>query len=174
MRYSLKPHPATPCDAVSRIDVEVSRREPHVLDLRYRATGRIADLRLPARTASVRTDELWRHTCFEAFAATADEGYTEFNLSPSTAWAAYRFTGYRAGMAPLEIASPRIEVSADAGTLTLHAMIDTNGLAATRLGLTAVIEEATGRISYWALAHPAAKPDFHHSDGFALNLGPHS
>ena len=30
-----------------------------------------------------------------------------------------------------------------------------------RYGLTAVLEEAGGVKSYWALAHPAEKPDFH-------------
>jgi hypothetical protein len=36
--------------------------------------------------------------------------------------------------------------------------------------ITAVIEEADGTKSYWALAHPAEKPDFHHPDGFTLQL----
>jgi len=36
--------------------------------------------------------------------------------------------------------------------------------------ITAVIEEADGTKSYWALAHPAEKPDFHHPDGFVLEL----
>jgi len=39
-----------------------------------------------------------------------------------------------------------------------------------RLGLAAVIEEASGRKSYWALAHPPGKPDFHHSDCFAHEI----
>jgi hypothetical protein len=42
--------------------------------------------------------------------------------------------------------------------------------AAWRLGLSAVIEEAGGRQSYWALAHPQGRPDFHHSDCFALEV----
>lgn len=36
--------------------------------------------------------------------------------------------------------------------------------------ITAVIEETDGTKSYWALAHPAGKPDFHHPDGFVLEL----
>ena len=36
------------------------------------------------------------------------------------------------------------------------------------------IEEASGRISYWALKHPPGRPDFHHPDGFALELPPPS
>jgi hypothetical protein len=39
-----------------------------------------------------------------------------------------------------------------------------------RLGLSAVIEDTRGSLSYWALAHPPGKPDFHHADGFALEL----
>lgn len=36
--------------------------------------------------------------------------------------------------------------------------------------LSAVIEEAHGRKSYWALAHGSDKPDFHHPDSFVLEL----
>ena len=43
-----------------------------------------------------------------------------------------------------------------------------------RLGLSAVIEEADGRVSYWALAHPAPKPDFHHAGTLALQLPKHA
>ena len=41
---------------------------------------------------------------------------------------------------------------------------------AKRLGLSTVIEDGDGGISYWALAHPSAKPDFHHPDSFVLDL----
>jgi len=39
-------------------------------------------------------------------------------------------------------------------------------------GLSAVIEDISGGTSYWALAHPPGKPDFHHADGFALEFSP--
>ena len=39
-----------------------------------------------------------------------------------------------------------------------------------RLAVCAVMENEQGRVSYWALAHPPGKPDFHHRDGFALRL----
>ena len=38
------------------------------------------------------------------------------------------------------------------------------------LGLSAVIEDDAGTLSYWALRHPPGKPDFHHPDAFALEL----
>jgi hypothetical protein len=39
-----------------------------------------------------------------------------------------------------------------------------------QLALAAVIEDGNGRLSYWALGHPQGKPDFHHPDGFTLEL----
>jgi hypothetical protein len=41
-----------------------------------------------------------------------------------------------------------------------------------RLGLSAVIEDKAGHMSYWALAHPPGKPDFHHMDCFAYEFSP--
>jgi hypothetical protein len=41
-----------------------------------------------------------------------------------------------------------------------------------RLGLSALIEDKSGGTSYWALAHPPGKPDFHHADSFAYEFSP--
>jgi hypothetical protein len=38
------------------------------------------------------------------------------------------------------------------------------------LGLSAVLEEKDGTKSYWALAHPAEKPDFHARNCFVAKL----
>jgi hypothetical protein len=40
-----------------------------------------------------------------------------------------------------------------------------------RAGAAAVIEEKNGRLTHWALAHPAEQPDFHHRLGFVLQVG---
>ena len=40
------------------------------------------------------------------------------------------------------------------------------------MGLSAVIEEKDGTVSWWALAHPEGPPDFHHDACFALELPP--
>ena len=39
-----------------------------------------------------------------------------------------------------------------------------------RIALAAVIEDEHGRLSYWGLRHPPGKPDFHHPNGFALQV----
>ena len=179
MRFALRRHPDSVCLAVTSIEVDVARGVAGDLELSYRVTGRIADLRLPPVAEPARTDALWRHTCFEAFVRTsADAAYYEFNLAPSTQWAAYQFDGYRSGMRVASgIGVPRIEVQSSPEQYTLQAALALDGLrglprdaAAWRLGLAAVIEEANGRTSYWALAHPPGKADFHHADCFALEL----
>jgi hypothetical protein len=167
MIHRLIPHPVTPCAAVESLTVALTGG----LGIIYRLRGDLSALRIPAPSASVRTDELWRHTCFEAFVAGAGEGYAEFNLSPSTAWAAYAFDAYREGMRPLDTAPPAIMVERGPDELILVATIELPA-DATALALTAVIEDAAGALSYWSLAHPPGKPDFHHRDCFALKLPP--
>ena len=174
MRHTLRLHPDSLCAAATRIEVDVARPRPGSLVLSYVVSGRISDLRMPPVVAAARADELWRHTCFEAFVRpSADPGYYEFNFSPSTQWAAYRFDSYRSGMrVATEIAAPRIEVRSTAECYTLQAALEFDGLSSPpwRLGLSAVLEETNGRKSYWALAHPPGKADFHHSDCFTLEF----
>ena len=38
------------------------------------------------------------------------------------------------------------------------------------VALAAVIEDRSGALSYWALRHAPGKPDFHHPQGFALQI----
>jgi hypothetical protein len=169
-------HPDTSCDAVSRLAVEVSRPTRTTLALRYALDGQLGRLRISPEGPPLRADKLWQHTCFEAFvAATGTSGYVELNFAPSTQWAAYWFDTYRAGMAAAAlIRPPRLTVHSEHGSLVLDANVELETLpimregTLLRLGLSAVIEDVQGRLSYWALRHPPGKPDFHHADGFDL------
>ncbi|WP_426016606.1 DOMON-like domain-containing protein [Brevundimonas sp. DWR2-3-1b1] len=167
MRLPLIPHP-TSSPAGLTLDVE-ARRVGRVLSLEYGLAGPVEMVRWPQAKARVRTDELWRRTCFEAFVRTAD-GYVEYNVSPSGAWAAYRFDGYREGMRALEIAPPFIVTRMAPGRFGLTVDVELPEDATGAVGLTAVIERLDGAIAYWGLAHPSDKPDFHHPDSFALEL----
>lgn len=174
MRQGLKLHPDSRCSAVTRIDVDVTRPHAGALLLSYEVTGNIANLRLSPVMPAARADQLWRHTCFEAFIYAGDgEAYYEFNFAPSTAWAAYRFDGYRSGMRIAdEIGAPRIEVKSEPDRYILRASLElgSSADAECRLGLAAVIEEVSGQLSYWALAHPPGKPDFHRVDCFTCEI----
>ena len=164
--------------AATRIEVEIARPRPSNLVLHYFVTGKISDLRMPPEAAPTRAHELWQHTCFEAFVrASRSTAYYEFNFAPSMQWAAYRFSAYRHKMSVAnEVSAPRIEVRSSGEFYELQASLELDGLsslpsdAVWRLGLSVVIEETSGRKSFWALAHPPGKADFHHSDCFAYEL----
>lgn len=68
-------------------------------------------------------------------------------------------------------------VPAPAIGYALNAICDTPDFAFATdcdVGISAVIEELDGTKSYWALAHPPGKPDFHHPACFAGQLTPPS
>ena len=167
MRLPLIPHPTSRHDGLT-LEVE-ARRQGGRLSLDYALSGPVEAVLWPQQAARVRADDLWRATCFEAFAATPD-GYVEYNLSPSGAWAAYRFDGYRRGMRAFDMASPFIVTRTAPGRLVLTADVTLPEGAAGKVGLTAVIQRMDGSIAYWALTHSSDKPDFHHPDSFALEL----
>ena len=171
-------HPSTPNDAVRSFGVHLRAEKPGVLVFQYSLDADMSRVRVPPSGAGGRADALWKHTCFEAFVAPADApGYHEFNFSPSLDWAIYRFSAYREGMSPAEIGrAPEISVHRGDDGLELRSAVRTADLADLRdvshlrIALAAVIEDDNGRLSYWGLRHAPGKPDFHHPNGFALEV----
>lgn len=176
MRVTLTPHPTTPGPEIE-ITVEVERAGDDLM-LSYSVSGRVSALLVQPPANPARTDDLWKHTCFEAFIGGSETpGYVELNLAPSQQWAAYAFDDTRLGMRQAVVAGPDI-VSFEQTDRSLDIYVRVGAVNPRdigkgqpwRLGLSAVIEETGGRISYWALAHPSDKPDFHHPDSFVLEL----
>jgi hypothetical protein len=171
--HRLVPHPATPPSTISAVDVELIAIDDNDLLLRF-VVRDAEGLVLPAPTTPERADGLWQTSCFELFLMPeGGQGYLEFNFSPSGRWAAYAFDGYRAGMRDLELAiDPHVEGERAGSLYVLDADLDLSDVApgAHRMSVSAVIEEADGTKSYWALAHPPEKPDFHDPACFVLEL----
>ena len=146
----------------------------------YSLDGQISRLSLPVKSAPSRVDGLWQHTCFEAFVSV--EGapeYREFNFAPSGQWAAYAFQRYRDGRSLPHASDPQITVRTSESSFQLDALIQRESLPALPvnarllLGLSAVIEENDGVMSYWALKHPPGPADFHDASAFVLEWAPH-
>ena len=172
-------HPSTPCVSIRNFAVGVLQRQGWLV-LNYRIEGDINALSIPQIGPPHRSDGLWQNTCLEAFVKGPGEVYYEFNFAPSAAWMAYRFTSYRQGMVAVENIEPaNITVYRDSHRFELEAVVNNPNrpsmlerCTGLRLGLSAVIKDAhDGGLSYWALAHPKDKPDFHHPDSFAFELG---
>ena len=174
----LLPHPASACGAIRRFGASVEfAAPPDTLRISFRIEGVIERLRLPGPGSALRMDGLWHHSCFEAFVRSdAGDSYHEFNFAPSGDWAAYRFASRREGRQSPGMAAPRMEFRRAADTFELNtaiALADLPDLAQARTlqaGLTAVIEDSDGRLSYWAFAHRAAQPDFHDPGTFTLRV----
>jgi hypothetical protein len=173
-------HPEKPSRSVRTIQARVSRARDGGIAITYSLDGQITRLSLPAKSAASRVDGLWQHTCFEAFVAVKGApAYREFNFAPSGQWAAYAFQGYRDGGSLPQALDPQITLRSSANHLELDALICRESLSALPmnarwlLGLSAVIEEDDGVMSYWALKHPPGPPDFHDASGFVLEWAAH-
>ena len=177
MQFDLVPHPTSPPVAPPfRVWASVD----HIASLGLVATTNIwfgvgapaSRFVIPKMSEPWRAEELWRTTCFEAFLRPAGaETYREWNFAPSGNWAAYDFPRYREGMARAEVGSPPyIRMEDNFTWWTVGATIAVDAAQQWQLGLSAVLEEKDGTKSFWALAHPNDKPDFHHPDCFVAQL----
>ncbi|HEV2268034.1 MAG TPA: DOMON-like domain-containing protein [Steroidobacteraceae bacterium] len=181
---SLVAYTGIPRDVVQRVAACAEPIGPDSLRFRYVLE---ADPRLvripPAATDAGRTDNLWAHTCFEAFVGIPDSSrYLELNFSPSGQWAAYGFDSYRQGMTPALDVAPRLALRRGGERLELQAEVQLGGSLrapgpgrqapgrSLRIALSTVVEDREGGLSYWALRHPPDRPDFHHPESFSLAL----
>lgn len=167
-------HPNTPADWLDSFQVALDFAPGGSLKLSYELIGDLRRLKLPETGERRHTDDLWQHTCCEAFLVGVDApAYREFNFSPSRAWAAYLFSAYRQDAQTLEIPDPAIHLRKADGRMLLTAVLAPGALPPGKrlqIGLSAVIEDRLGSLSYWALHHAAATPDFHDADSQILDL----
>lgn len=175
MQFSLTPHPsALPADPAFKLWVNFDHAGSFgavaTTNLWFcvgAPTGRFV---IPQAAEPARVDGLWQTTCFEVFLRPAgDEGYREWNFAPSGQWAAYDFAAYREAMAVAKVAAPYVRIEDNLTWWALGATIAVEA-GAWKLGISAVLEEQDGTKSYWALAHPSEKPDFHDPGCFIARL----
>jgi len=152
-------HPDAPAGAIQSIDAELERMDDGAVAI-FQARGDLTKLRIPLPVAPTRADNLWRTTCFELFVSGEGQHYREFNFSPSGQWAAYDFDGYRSGMSNSNV-SIESELHRENNILQFSAEIRPEFPDPVLVGLTAVIEEVGGIVSYWSTTFAPGKPDFH-------------
>ncbi|WP_010217190.1 DOMON-like domain-containing protein [Sphingomonas sp. PAMC 26621] len=162
-------HPDRPPSAVRSVSAEVLRDGDELL-LTFTVEG-LEHVALPDRAVPSRTDGLWKTTCCELFLAPpGSDVYFEFNYSPSTQWAAYRFDSYRAGGCDLPLSvEPHVDHESAYLAVVRQNLSDLPP-GPLQMSLTAVIEETDGTKSYWALAHAPGPPDFHNRATFIATL----
>ena len=175
----LCPHPSQPPAVAMQMEAGVAQSDDALVfsfQCCYPRASGATEILLPVPTEPIACDNLWQHTCCEAFVSAADDGdgYLEFNFSPSGCWAVYRFDAYRVRdesyICPYV---PKIELKQLSDGFELTATISPKVLPTATcwlVGLTAVIETTDGQKTYWALRHDAPQPDFHLRSQFLLPL----
>jgi hypothetical protein len=180
--YPLKPGDSAHAQGPKGLNLEADARlkgsgAERKLLLTYSAGGALDKILWPASLSSApqRRDELWKHTCFEAFIKPAEQdSYWEINLSPAGDWNVYHFTGYRNGMAKEEAIQSLHPIFTKQGNqwqlsceLWVPAWSEAKKL---EIGLTSVIEDPSAEISYWAIHHAGPQPDFHLAKSFTSHI----
>lgn len=174
--HVLLPHPGgiqVPPDW--RIGVDMAVTSQH-LQLTYRfprAGTRIA----PSSSHPVRRNGLWQTTCAEVFVGLQQHSsYREFNFAPSGDWACYDFAAYRESSdACPAVEAPFVQAAACDDIAIVRVELPLASLPAAeresyRIGLSMVLEDHAGGLSYWALAHSPARADFHDAACFVATL----
>lgn len=174
--WSLLPFSPPPLPSSLRISGVISRKS-NLFSIQFRLEGNLAEVIIPELAeAPTRKDELWKETCFEFFLAdTGNQGYLEFNLSPSGHWNVYRFDDYRQGMREdAAFSSLPFGIGREPCRLSLECELDLAGIGLAdrtlAVGISAIVRHQGGATTYWALAHRGGRPDFHRRDGFTIAL----
>ena len=168
--------------AASRFQINGQiRRGSKSIDIEYNISDPYFDILWPRPVnPPLREDDLWQHTCFELFLAPwGMSDYWELNFAPSGNWNCYHFKAYRENQRrERSIYSSKItRIEIDNLTQRITAsipIVDRISKHTYSVGISAVIEDKSGTLHYYALTHTdAGKPDFHDKKSFMLTLGPH-
>jgi hypothetical protein len=158
------------------IEGEISRVSGR-LAIRYDLVGHLTEIVIPMPAdMPARKNALWEDTCFELFIAARDSSrYREYNLSPAGHWNVFRFAGYRKEMQEDTVfGSLPFSVRRQSGVFSLSLEIALEEILhkdrALEVGISAVIKYRDGMTNYWSLSHHGPRADFHHRDGFLIEL----
>ncbi|MDJ0799322.1 MAG: DOMON-like domain-containing protein [Calothrix sp. MO_167.B12] len=174
-QFSLQPF--TP---IHHLDLQIHgniTRNHNTLGINYVFQGDLEKIDIPTPAdIPTRQHELWQATCFEFFLGIKHSPhYWEFNLSPTEDWNIYRFDDYRQGMQEeTAITSLPFTLHRQPETLQLSLQLDLHKFIAPEMnldiGITAVVKDVNGVITYWALKHSGEEADFHLRNSFTIDL----
>ena len=139
------------------------------LFISYKLTGDLNSIDLGSgRSLHNRVIKLWEKSCFELFIKNNKDNYIEFNFSPEFEWNTFYFKKKGDALAEyqkMDSIKPDILLSND----VFHLIVELDkkkfpdGFFESELtaGITSVIKEKNGKLSYWALSHEDSRPNFH-------------
>lgn len=135
----------------------------------YKVTGDLMSVDLGSgRSLHNRVIKLWEKSCFELFINDSTGSYLEFNFSPEFEWNAFYFQKKGDALKEYEkVDSIKVDILLSHEVFHLIVEIDKKKFPENffkgelSAGITSVIKEKNGNLSYWALSHEDTKPNFH-------------
>jgi len=198
LRLSLQRHPDTSCPPLTGIEVELARVRPMKLRLRYVLLGSARDVNLKPPPGDALWEHTCFEAFVQVTGEDEYLELNLAPTGDWTAWRFRRYRDGMApapgvGASVLDSQQRRRPMDREDRERLQHIGLDTLERFEPsfyalqmevaldpamslfldrpwRLGLATIVEENNGRLSYWALAHPPGKPDFHHPDCFRLEL----
>lgn len=167
-KFSLLPYDSTTAPEIV-IETELNTNQDSLF-ISYKMTGDLASIDLGSETPNhSRVIKLWEKSCFELFIKNQKDSYVEFNFSPEFEWNAFYFAKKGDALAEYaRIDSVKIDILLSLEVFHLIVQIDKkkfpdgffdgNELSA---GITSVVKQKNGSLSYWALSHEDTRPNFH-------------
>ncbi len=146
-------------DTVPPVIVTAELQE-NTIRLDYKVSDQVVPVWPEALAGMPRVTGLWESTCFELFLGhTESTSYLEVNLAPSGAWQVFSFSDVRSGQKESDDIEVRLIDASKQNQLVAELVTDIPA-GDIRLGLSAVLELAEGKLLYFALRH-GTRPDFH-------------
>lgn len=175
-KFSLIPYEPKSAPKI-KIDCELNQARDSIF-ISYKVQGALESLDLGTGVPKhARQIKLWEKTCFELFIKDETNSYIEFNFSPDFEWNCFYFE--KKGDPLLEFKKmEQVKFDILFSNDVVHIVLELQKrmfpdqffegkLAA---GISSVIKEKTGNLSYWALSHHDIKPNFHDFRSFSGSI----
>jgi hypothetical protein len=154
----------------TEVKVELNQNHDSVF-LSFRIKDGLSFIDLGSSTPNKeRVIKLWEKTCFEFFLKNSADEYVEFNFSPCFEWNCFYFKKTGDPLAEWEKMNrpeTQILLSIDHFFLMVELKKELfppgffNQNTELSVGITSVLKNKSGQLSYWALAHSDTRPNFH-------------
>ena len=152
-------------------------KDKNFLKIRYYIIGKLENISISKfKKDQERKFCLWEDTCFELFIKSKKQnGYWEFNFSPSTDWNAFRFIEYRKDIKEeMQIDEIKVFRKLSESNLQVDVIIDLAKIKQLdeklELAISAIVKDKDDKIYHFALIHNKDEPDFHDPNSFNFIL----
>lgn len=171
-KFSLVPFENSQAPAIS-IATELNTTSDSIY-ISYKLSGALNSIDMgEGNPKHARVLKLWEKTCFELFMKDEKNSYIEFNFSPDFEWNCFYFEKKGDALAEykrMELVKFDILFSNEVVNVIveLQKKMFPDHFFDGKLcvGITSVLKEKSGALSYWALSHHDIRPNFHDFKSF--------